>query len=51
MVTYNHKTIFLITIDIYSHSKPVSQRNPLNSVVITEEELIQPLEDEDVQVY
>lgn len=51
VVIYNHKTIFLITIDIYSHSKPVSQRNPLSSIVITEEELIQPLEDEDVQVH
>ncbi len=39
-VNYNHKTIFLLTIDIYPHDKPVSQRPPLNSIEITEEELI-----------
>ncbi|MBW4498287.1 MAG: hypothetical protein KME57_01520 [Scytonema hyalinum WJT4-NPBG1] len=44
-VVYNHKTIFLLTIDICSYPKPVSQRNPLKTVTITEEELIQPMED------
>lgn len=39
-VTYNHKTIFLITIDIHSHTKSVSQRDPLKTISITEEELI-----------
>ena len=41
VIVYNHKTIFLITIDIFPHPKPVSQRAPLSSVEITEEELIQ----------
>ena len=40
VVTYNHKSIFLITIDIYSHEKSVSQREPLKVIEITEEELI-----------
>jgi hypothetical protein len=44
-VTYNHKTIFLLTIDICPHDKPVSQRKPLQSITITEEELITPVED------
>ena len=46
-VTYNHKTIFLITIDIHENPKPVSQRNPLSSVIISEEDLTQPIEDVD----
>ena len=40
-VLYNHKTIFLLTIDIYAHPKPVSQRGPLKAVEITEEKLIE----------
>lgn len=48
VMTYNHKSIFLITIDIYENPKPVSQRNPLNTVVISEEDLIQPMEDSDL---
>jgi len=40
MVVHNHKTIFLITIDIHTYDKPVSQRGPLQAVEITEEELI-----------
>ncbi len=40
VVSYNHKTIFPITVDIYPHPKPVSQRSPLSAVEITEEELI-----------
>ena len=43
MVIYNHKTIFLITIDIFPHPKPVSQRSKIKAVEITEEELIQNL--------
>jgi len=39
VVVHNHKTIFLITIDIHSHDKPVSQRPPLRAIEITEEEL------------
>lgn len=44
VVTHNHKTIFLITVDIYPHPKPVSQREPLKAIEITEEELIKPVE-------
>lgn len=44
-VVYNHKTIFLITIDIYPHPKPVSQRDPIRAVEITEEELIRTSEE------
>ncbi len=40
IVTHNHKTIFFIVIDLYSYSKPVSQRDPLRAIEITEEELI-----------
>ena len=45
VVFYNHKAIFLITIDIYLNPKPVSQRDPLRVVEITEEELIRPVEE------
>jgi len=41
LVVHNHKTIFLITIDIYPHPKPVSQRPPIQATEITEEELIE----------
>ncbi len=44
VVTYNHKTIFLITIDIYPHPKPVSQRNPINAIEIKEEDLVRSVE-------
>ncbi len=40
VVVHNHKTLFLITIDIYPCDKPVSQRPPLQAVEITEEELV-----------
>jgi len=40
VVCYNHKTIFLITVDIYQYPKPVSQRSPLSTIEVTEEELI-----------
>jgi hypothetical protein len=40
MVIHNHKSIFLITIDIYPNPKPVSQRNPIAAVEITEDELV-----------
>jgi hypothetical protein len=49
VITYNHKTIFFITIDIYPHSKPVSKRDPLKAVSITEGELIQTAEEEITQ--
>lgn len=43
MVIHNHKSIFLITIDIFPNPKSVSQRHPLEAVEISEEELIQTL--------
>ncbi|MFM2060918.1 MAG: hypothetical protein RLZZ507_588 [Cyanobacteriota bacterium] len=46
VIIYNHKTIFLITIDIYPHSEPVSHRKPLKAISITEQELIQTAEEE-----
>jgi len=45
MVVHNHKTIFLITIDIHLYDKPVSRRGPIQAVEITEEELIGILEE------
>ena len=45
VVTYNYKSIFFITIDIYENPKSVSQRDPLKMIEITEEELIQSAED------
>jgi hypothetical protein len=43
MVMHNHKTLFLITIDIFPNPKPVSQRNPIEAVEITEEELVKTI--------
>ncbi len=45
IVVYNHKTIFLITVDIFPHPKPVSQRDPLHVVDIKEEELVAAVEE------
>jgi len=45
VVIYNHKSLFLITIDIYPHAKPVSQREPLKVVEITEIELIKTIQE------
>jgi len=45
LVIYNHKTILLMTIDIYPHAKPVSQRDPLTVVEVAEEELIHAVEE------
>ena len=39
-VTYNHKTIFLVTVDIYTYTRSVSQRNPIDAVMIAEDDLI-----------
>jgi len=44
-VTYNNKTLFLLTIDISRYDKPVSKRNPLRAIEITEEELAETLAD------
>lgn len=37
---HNHKTIFFLTIDIYPHDKPVSQRSPLKAIEINDQDLI-----------
>lgn len=44
-LTHNHKTFFFITIDIYPHPKPVSQRSPIRATEITEEDLVEILVD------
>jgi len=45
-LVHNHKTIFLITIDIYPHPKPVSQRPPIQATEIAEKELIEITKEE-----
>lgn len=42
-VVFNHKTLFLLTVDLFPHAKPVSQRDPLRVIRITEEDLIRPV--------
>jgi hypothetical protein len=49
MIMHNHKAIFLITIDLYPHEKPVSQRPPLKATEITEDELIEIIEENNNQ--
>jgi hypothetical protein len=44
-VVHNHKTIFLLTIDIHPNPKPASQRGQLKAVEITEEELVGAVEE------
>ena len=39
-VTHNHKTIFMVTVDIYPHEKPASKRGYLKSVEITQDDLV-----------
>ena len=39
-VVYNHKTIFLLEVDLFPHSEPASKRGIPDAVEITEEELI-----------
>jgi hypothetical protein len=48
VLIYNHKTIFLITIDIFSYQKPVSHRDPLKVISILEEDLIQTIRDQSI---
>jgi hypothetical protein len=38
--------ISLITIDIFPNPKPVSQRIPIQAIEITEEEMVQVLEED-----
>ncbi|MBI4810370.1 MAG: hypothetical protein HY800_02800, partial [Ignavibacteriales bacterium] len=40
VIIHNHKTIFLITIDIYPNPKPVSQRDPIKAIEISESEFV-----------
>jgi len=45
-ITHNNKTIFFITIDIFPHEKPPSKRGLLETVEITEENLIKFIKEE-----
>jgi len=45
VVIHNHKSLFMITIDIYPHAKPVSQREPPKVIEITEQELIKTVQE------
>lgn len=45
VVTHNHKTIFFIVIDLYEYEQAISQRKPLKVVEITEDDLIQILQE------
>jgi len=45
LVVHNNKTIFLITIDIFSHETTASKRGVLKSLEITEDDLMQITED------
>jgi hypothetical protein len=42
-INFNNKTIFFIVIDIFEYPKPVSQRNPLKVITISEEDLIKKI--------
>ncbi len=44
-LTHNHKTIFLLTIDIYPHEKPASKRGYLKSYAVTQDELVRSAEE------
>ena len=44
-VTHNHKTIFLLTIDIFPHEKSASKRGYLKSFEITQNDLVRSAED------
>ena len=46
-VLHNHKTIFLITIDIFPHETSASKRGILKPVEITKEDLIQTIEEKE----
>lgn len=45
-VTYNNKTICLLTVDIFPHDAPASKRGPLAPVEITEGDLIRATVDQ-----
>lgn len=46
-LSHGNKTISLITIDIYDHVKPVSQRRSMETVEIKKEDFIRYIEDEE----
>ncbi len=46
-ISHGNKTISLITIDIYEHTKPVSQRDSMETVEIKREDFIRYLENEE----
>lgn len=43
-VTHNHKTIFLLTIDIFPYEKPASKRGYLKTYEITQDEMVRSAE-------
>ena len=45
VMVHNHKTIFFVTIDIFPYKEPVSQRAPLEAIVITHQELVAILDE------
>jgi hypothetical protein len=45
-LTHNHKTIFLLTIDIYPHEKPASKRGYLKTWEISQDELVRSAKSE-----
>jgi hypothetical protein len=44
-LTHNHKTIFLLTIDIFPHEKSASKRGYLKSYEITQDDLVRSAEE------
>jgi hypothetical protein len=44
-VTHNNKTIFIITVDIFEYETTASTRGVLETIEITEQELIHPIEE------
>ena len=44
-VSYNHKTIFFLVVDIHDYEAAVSKRSPLKAIELTEEEMVQSVED------
>jgi len=49
VVTYNHKTIFFITIDLYKHPKPPSKRGLIKPIEITEGDLFEFVTQENIE--
>lgn len=49
-ITHNNKTIFFVVVDIFPHEKSASQRGKLKSYEITEDYLIDVLEEKEAEV-